>query len=122
MEHLPPEGLADVAAYFQALAEPTRLQILNHLRQGEANVSELAQVCGYSVANISRHLALLTQKGLVEREGRGTSVYYRIADPSIYKLCDLVCGSIGRHVQRTEASRAAFVAAAPVKRGRPPRR
>lgn len=108
MEGLPPEALAQVAAYFQALSEPTRLQILNLLRSGERNVGELAQACGYTSANISRHLSLLMQHGLVEREGRGTAVYYRIADDSVYALCDLVCGNIGRQLERTAADRKAF--------------
>jgi DNA-binding transcriptional ArsR family regulator len=108
MEGLPSEALAQVAAYFQALAEPTRLQILNLLRQREHNVGELAQLCGYSSANISRHLALLTQQGLVSRESRGNSAFYCIADASIYELCDLVCGNIARQFERTSQARAAF--------------
>ena len=108
MQDLPPEALAQVAAYFQALSEPTRLQILNLLRQGERSVGELAQLCGFSAANISRHLAVLMQQGLVAREGRGTSVYYRIADESVYALCDLVCGNIARRLDRVVASRKAF--------------
>ncbi len=109
MENLPPEALLEVAAYFQALSEPTRLKILNLLRQGERNVGELAQLCGFSAANISRHLALLTKHGLVARESRGTSVYYRIADESIYALCDLVCGNISRQMELTTQKRQAFV-------------
>lgn len=109
MEGLPPEALDQVAAYFQALSEPTRLQILNLLREGERNVGELAQACGYSSANISRHLSLLMQHGLVEREGRGTSVYYRIADASVYALCDLVCGSIARQLERRVEDRKTFM-------------
>lgn len=116
MNHLPPDALEEVASFFQALGEPTRLQILNRLRDGECNVSELAAECGFSMANISRHLSLLTKQGMVTREGRGTSVYYRIADPSIYELCDLVCGSIGRHHARTAAGRAVFTANTPVSR------
>jgi DNA-binding transcriptional ArsR family regulator len=108
MEGLPNEALVQVAAYFQALSEPTRLQMLNLLRQKERNVGELAQLCGCSSANISRHLTLLTQHGLVAREARGNSVYYRIADPSIYELCDLVCGNIARQIERTARDRAAF--------------
>jgi len=96
MKSLPPEALPQVAAYFRALAEPTRLHILNLLRERERNVGELAQLTGYTSANVSRHLAVLLQQGLADREGRGTSVYYRIADPSVYALCDLVCGSIAR--------------------------
>src|SRR5450759_3827955 len=94
MKGLPPEALQQVAAYFQTLSEPTRLQILNFLREGERNVGELAQLCGYTAANVSRHLTMLTKYGMVARESRGTSVYYRIADDQIYALCDLVCGNI----------------------------
>ncbi len=112
MDGLPPEALDQVASYFQALSEPTRLQILNLLRQGERNVGELAQACGYTSANVSRHLSLLMQHGLVEREARGTSVYYRIADDSVYALCDLVCGNIARQLERRAEGRKAFLRSA----------
>lgn len=108
MKDLPPEALAEVAHYFQVLSEPTRLQILNLLRQGERNVGDLAHLCGFSAANISRHLALLTKQGLVTRESRGTSVYYRIADESVFALCDLVCGNIAQQVERTAKRNRAF--------------
>jgi len=108
MEGLSSEALQQVAAYFQALAEPTRLQILNLLREGELNVGDIAQRCGYTSANISRHLAYLTRHGLVERESRGTSVYYRIADDSVYALCDLVCGNIARQLELQAAGRRSF--------------
>ena len=108
MEGLSPEALTHVAAYFQALSEPTRLQILNLLRGGERNVGELAQACGYTSANISRHLSLLMKHGLVARESRGTAVYYRIADDSVYALCDLVCGSIARQLEQSAQERRAF--------------
>ena len=119
MEGLPSEALAKVAAYFQVLAEPTRLQIPNLLRQQPRNVGELAQLCGFSAANVSRHLSLLTQHGFVARETRGNSAYYRIADPSVYDLCDVVCGNIARQFERAAQERAAFVApGAPAKKGR----
>lgn len=109
MQDLPKEALAQVAAYFQTLSEPTRLSLLNLLRDGERNVGELAQLTGFTAANVSRHLALLTQHGLVARDSRGTSVYYRIADESVYALCDLVCGTLARRFERTASERAAFV-------------
>lgn len=112
MKNLPPEALQQVASYFQTLAEPTRLRILNFLRQGEQNVGELAQLCGCTAANISRHLSLLTQQGLVARESRGTNVYYCIADPSVYALCDLVCGNIARQYERTIETRQALLSRA----------
>jgi DNA-binding transcriptional ArsR family regulator len=123
MQGLPPEALQQVAAYFQALSEPTRLQILDLLRDGERNVGELAQQCGFSAANISRHLAFLMQHGLVARESRGTSVYYRIADESVYELCDLVCGSIARQLERSASERRMFARSArPPARAKPRRR
>jgi len=108
MKGMKREALRDIASYFQALSEPTRLQILNLLRDGERNVGALAELCGYTPANISRHLSMLVQQGLVERESRGTAVYYRIADPSVYALCDLVCGNIGRRFEEVARARRTF--------------
>jgi DNA-binding transcriptional ArsR family regulator len=118
MDGLSPEALEQVAAYFQALSEPTRLQILNLLRGGERNVGELAQLTGYTSANISRHLSFLTQQGLLERESRGTAVYYRIADQSVFDLCDLVCGNIARQHERAAPGRSAFATGASVRPAR----
>lgn len=119
MKDLPPAALAQIASYFQALSEPTRLQILNVLRQQEHKVGDLAELCGFSAANVSRHLTVLQQHGLVVRESRGTSAFYKIADPSVYKLCDLVCGNIARQTERVSQERALFFpvkSAAPAKR------
>ena len=110
MKDLPEQALQEIAAYFQVLSEPTRLKILNLLRDQESNVGELAQKTGYSPANVSRHLAQMAQHSMVVRESRGTSVYYRIGDESIYGLCDLVCGSIAKRYEKIVAERAAFTA------------
>jgi DNA-binding transcriptional ArsR family regulator len=112
MEGLPAGALEQVAAYFRALSEPTRLHILNELRGGERNVGELAQRLGCTAANVSRHLSYLTQQGLLAREGRGNSVYYRIADPSVYALCDLVCGNVARQYERAAGEQRLFLRAA----------
>ncbi|HET7772410.1 MAG TPA: metalloregulator ArsR/SmtB family transcription factor [Burkholderiaceae bacterium] len=109
MDHLPPEALSQVAAYFQALAEPTRLQILNLMRTQQRSVGELAELTGFSSANVSRHLSFMAQHGLVARESRGNSAIYRIADPAIYELCDLVCGSIARKHERAAAAASPFI-------------
>lgn len=108
MEKLSDQALAHVAQYFQALAEPTRLRILNTLRAGEHNVGDLTVLCGCSTANVSRHLAALAKQGMVVREGRGTSVYYRIADASIFELCDLVCCSIARQFEQQASIKRSF--------------
>jgi DNA-binding transcriptional ArsR family regulator len=111
MEHLSPDALAQVAAYFQALSEPVRLRLLNLLRGKEHSVGELAEATGYSAANVSRHLALLAQHGLLSREVRGTSVFYAIADPAVYELCNVVCDNLARRFERTAPQRAAFTTA-----------
>ena len=97
MDMLDDRALAYIADYFRALAEPLRLKIVNALRSGECNVGELTELCECSQANVSKHLSLLTKAGLVAREARGTSVYYKIADDKVYELCDLVCGRLAQH-------------------------
>ncbi len=97
-----PATIQAVARYFHVLSDPTRLTILNELRQSERNVGELAQICGYTAANISRHLSLLAQQGVVSRTTQGNSVYYRIADAAVYELCDVVCGNIATHLQKQQ--------------------
>ena len=112
MEDLSDQALMQVAQYFQALAEPTRLRIINALRTGERNVGELTEICGCSTANVSRHLALLAGQGIVVRESRGTSVYYHVGEKNIYALCDLVCGSIAREFEKSSSVHLAINAAA----------
>jgi DNA-binding transcriptional ArsR family regulator len=108
MHHLPPETLEHVADYFRALSEPTRLRILNALGTGELSVGDIALRVDSSVANVSRHLAQMAQHGLVARESRGSSAYYRIADPAVHQLCDLVCGSLLRRFDDMASARAAL--------------
>jgi len=98
MEALDDRALDQVAEYFRALSEPLRLKLLNALREGPRNVGELTELLGCSQANVSKHLTLLSKIGLVERQARGTSVYYQIADPRTYQLCDLVCGQIAQRL------------------------
>lgn len=105
MHELPEPALDEVAQFFQALAEPVRLRLLNLLRGGELKVGELAEAAQMTAANVSRHMSLLQQRGLVQRESRGTSVYYRIADDSIYQLCDFVCGAVARRDAQRIAQR-----------------
>lgn len=98
MSKLDDRALQYVAKYFKALAEPMRLKVLNALQDGEKNVSQLTEMSGSTQANVSKHLSLLTDYGLVKRESRGNCVFYSIADPSVYELCELVCGQIGNRL------------------------
>ena len=87
-----------IADRFKALAEPMRLRILDALRDGEATVGEIVEHTGAGQANVSRHLNLLHRQGLVGRRKDGLNVYYRIADPAIFRLCELVCSSLEEQV------------------------
>ncbi len=98
MDMLDDIAITYIANYFQALAEPMRLKVLNALRAEDRNVGELAELLGCTTANISKHLSLLAKSGLVVRETRGNSVYYRIADPEVFALCNLVCGQVGKRL------------------------
>ena len=95
------EGLELVAARFRALGDPTRLALLQTMFEAERTVGELTLLTGTSQANASKHLALLLEQGLVARRRAGIFTYYRIADPTLEKLCGLVCGSLAeRHETR----------------------
>ena len=103
MQHLDDQALEQVAEFFAAMAVPMRLKILNALRDGERNVGDLTSEFGCSQANVSKHLRVLAQKGLIGKSVRGTSAFYRVIDPRIYQLCDLVCVQVGdRFAQQAE--------------------
>lgn len=91
---LTPVRLAAVAARFKVLSEPARLQVLDALRDGPRHVSALIEATGLNQANLSRHLGVLHAEGLVSRRRDGLFVFYAIADPSVVRLCDLVCGAV----------------------------
>ncbi len=99
MPHPLPEPLVElIAEQFRVLSEPTRIRLLDHLRDGEASVSMLQEVLGVSQQNVSKHLGTLYQAGLVSREKRGTTVVYAVDDPTVFELCALVCGSLRRQL------------------------
>ncbi len=100
--HLPmsDRALELVAHRFKLLAEPMRLRLLQLLMSGEKSVNELVRATNATQANVSKHLAILADGGLVARRKVGTSTLYRIADPSLLTLCDIVCRSL--HEQGTE--------------------
>jgi len=112
MKDLDRVALEQVAEYFKSMSEPTRLQLLNALRGGEMTVSELAEQANSTPANVSKHLSLLAKNGFVERRTQGSCVYYRIADPDIYSLCDLVCGQIAKRLSAQNNRQAMFRKAA----------
>lgn len=97
---LPPEAVDLVAARFRTLGEPVRIRILQLLQGGEQNVTTLVSGVGSTQPNVSKHLRILQDAGLVARRQEGNSVYYSIADPSVFDLCDAVCNSVGARLTR----------------------
>lgn len=85
-----------VARRFRALGEPSRLRILQTLEQGERSVHEIQEAVGSTQSNISRHLTALYDAGLVAKRRDGNLVLYSVADPMVFELCALVCGSAAR--------------------------
>ncbi len=88
------EALSLVAGRFKVLAEPLRLQILQVLEVGESSVTAITNAVRSTQPNVSKHLKILQDEGLVAKRSEGNSVFYRIADESVFALCELVCGSL----------------------------
>ncbi len=95
-----PELLQLVAARFSTLGDPARIRILYALHEGERTVSELVDETGFRQAKVSKHLQLLHRDGFVERRKEGLNVHYRIADPEVFQLCDLICGRLQLEAER----------------------
>lgn len=90
------DQLLHIAERFKALAEPSRLEILQSLKRGERTVSEILATTGLGQANVSKHLQLLFSAGFVDRRKDGVSTYYRLADNDVLALCELMCGRLER--------------------------
>lgn len=97
---LSPTVLAMIADFFKVLSEVSRLQIVCALKNGDKNVSQIIEITGLGQANVSKHLKLLTQAGIVKRTQQGVNVVYAIANPLVFSLCDLVCNSIVTQLQQ----------------------
>lgn len=94
------EALEMVARRFAALAEPMRLRLLQRLMKGEMHVNGLVEEVGGTQANVSRHLQTLTQANILSRRKEGLQVFYAICDPTIPKLCHLVCGTLEKQLTK----------------------
>jgi DNA-binding transcriptional ArsR family regulator len=104
MPHPLPEPLVElVAQRFRVLGEPMRIKILDRLRDADATVTELQDALGASQQNVSKHLAILHDAHMVSRTKHGTTVIYAISDPTVFALCEQVCGGIHRQLAELEA-------------------
>ncbi len=100
LPHPLPDDLVElIARRFRAIAEPMRIRLLDRLRDGEATVGELADAVGASQQNVSKHLAVLADAGILGRRKEGNHVHYRIVDEGVLTLCEDVCGSVQQQLR-----------------------
>lgn len=104
LPHPLPDDLVElIARRFRAVGEPMRIRLLDQLRDGEATVGELSEALGASQQNVSKHLSVLAEAGILGRRKDGTHVYYRIVDEGVLTLCEDVCGSLQHQLRSLSA-------------------
>jgi len=90
-----PAELAElIAARMRVIGDPTRIRILDLLREQELSVTEVTGRLGTSQQNASKHLGILLAAGIIARRKEGNSSIYSISDPGVYELCEQVCGGL----------------------------
>jgi DNA-binding transcriptional ArsR family regulator len=97
---VPPEVVQQVAEYFSLLSEPMRLRLLHLLRDEEKCVQELVEATQTSQANVSKHLKVMWQAGILSRRSEGTCAYYRVEDQMIFELCSRVCERLAARLEQ----------------------
>ncbi|MCW6036618.1 metalloregulator ArsR/SmtB family transcription factor [Spirulina subsalsa FACHB-351] len=97
---IPQEVVQQLSEYFGILSEPMRLRILSLLREEEKCVQELVEATQTSQANVSKHLKVMLQAGILTRRTEGTSAYYRVEDPLTFELCNLVCNRLAARIEQ----------------------
>jgi len=100
LPHPLPDDLVElIARRFRVIGEPMRIRLLDRLRDGEATVGELSEALSASQQNISKHLAILADVGILDRRKEGNHVYYRVVDEGVFALCEAVCGSVQQQLR-----------------------
>lgn len=98
-KELSPLALELIAARFRALSEPMRLRLLNLLMGGEKTVGQLVEAIGSSQANVSKHLSVLREAGMIAMRKEGLSSFCYIADPIVNELCEMMCSRLKEEME-----------------------
>lgn len=106
------EMVEELADFFKALGEPIRISLMMRLKQGERSVTELAASTGTTIANVSKHLALMHRAGLLGRRKEGNLVLYSIGNENVLDVCECICGDIRGRLEKRNLSVAGFDTAA----------
>jgi DNA-binding transcriptional ArsR family regulator len=100
LPHPLPDDLVElIARRFRVIGEPMRIKLLDRLREGEATVGELSAALSASQQNVSKHLSVLADAGILGRRKEGNHVYYRVVDERVFALCEEVCGSVQQQLR-----------------------
>ncbi len=97
---MPDEMIDAISSRFKLLSEPMRLKILRTLCEQEHTVQEIVNEINASQANISKHLALMYESGIVSRRKEGLKCYYRITDESVIYSCYLSSKGVVENLQQ----------------------
>ena len=103
-KELSPLALELIASRFRALSEPVRLRLLNLLMQGEQTVGQLVEASGSGQANVSKHLAVLREAGMVGTRKEGLSTVCFIADAIVKDLCEMMCSRLREEMESKAAA------------------
>ncbi len=98
-KELSPLALELIAARFRALSEPMRLRLLNLLMGGEKTVGQLVDATGSSQANVSKHLSVLREAGMIAMRKEGLSSICYIANPIVNELCEMMCSRLREEME-----------------------
>jgi len=100
---LPDQLVELIAQRFRLLGEPTRVKLLDAMRSGPATAADLQAATGASQQNVSKHLGMLIDSGMVRRVKDGNRAYFSIADDTLFDLCEQVCGSLRRQIAQLDS-------------------
>jgi DNA-binding transcriptional ArsR family regulator len=102
------EVFESVARYFALLSEPTRLRIMHSICAEEKSVSQIVEEIGASQTNVSRHLGLMYQAGVLGRRKEGNQVLYRVTDASFTDICRTVCVRVASELDGDKSLKKSF--------------
>lgn len=92
------------ANIFKALGHPSRLKMVEDLRQGERCVCELQALVGSDISTVSKHLSVLKEAGVVQDERRGTNIYYSLRMTCVSTFLNCVRNFLGERLEEQVAA------------------
>jgi len=95
---LPDPLIEMIAQRFRVIGEPMRIRLLDALRDGEMTVGDLVETTGATQQNVSKHLGVLHQAGIVSRRKDGNFVRYEIGDETMFAMCEVVWNGLRERV------------------------